>query len=573
MAKTFLTVLALVAAMSVATATRSAWTRMERVHPEATLSVSIAVVQKNLDILEDIFWAVSHPESPRYGKFLSRAEVAELTANPEATATIVAHLKRSGVKSHMMTTTKAGEWIQLVAPAATLEKVFGGEFHAYQAKNGRRVTRVESISMPGDVLNAIDTLLEVNDFPHPRAFVSKKFVRAWPKTEVADGDALVIPSLLQSFYKINKPWATPNKKNSDSVFECQQQYFTPSDLTQFQTTYGLPQVPVANVTGGNESSNPGLEAELDVQYIAATGVNVPTTFWYVPGGSTNPFPTVVAQWAAAIADDDVAPLVHSMSYGIGESELTGTTNNTLTRINTDIQKLGVRGISVLVASGDSGVAGREANDDPTQCGFDASWPTSIPFLTSVGATQWFNGDPSQGEITCSIANSPAALITSGGGFSKIWKRQSYQQAVWQKWYTPARVISGQQTYEQQYRGVPDVSLNGHNYQIVSGGSVEAVDGTSCSTPALAGIIALINDRLLNAGKSPMGFLNPTLYSLYATTPAAFNDITRGNNECTEGICCTQGYSAVAGWDPATGLGTVNMEPLYEAVLKLKGVSA
>lgn len=121
--------------------------------------------------------------------------------------------------------------------------------------------------------------------------------------------------------------------------------------------------------------------------------------------------------------------------------------------------------------------------------------------------------------------------------------------------------------------MPDVSLNGHNYQIVSGGSVEAVDGTSCSTPALAGMIALINDRLLNAGKTPMGFLNPTLYSLYSSTPAAFNDITRGNNECTEGICCTQGYSAVAGWDPATGLGTVNLEALSEAVLKLKGVSA
>lgn len=121
------------------------------------------------------------------------------------------------------------------------------------------------------------------------------------------------------------------------------------------------------------------------------------------------------------------------------------------------------------------------------------------------------------------------------------------------------------------RGIPDVSTNGHNYQIVSGGSTETVDGTSCATPAFAGMIALINDRLLNAGKSAIGFANPTLYAIWAQHSDAFNDITTGNNDCTEGVCCKQGYDAVTGWDPATGLGSPNLEKLSGYVLAMKGV--
>jgi hypothetical protein len=33
------------------------------------------------------------------------------------------------------------------------------------------------------------------------------------------------------------------------------------------------------------------------------------------------------------------------------------------------------------------------------------------------------------------------------------------------------------------------------------------------------------------------------------------DITVGNNKCVVGpVCCTQGFNAVKGWDPSSGLG-------------------
>ena len=54
---------------------------------------------------------------------------------------------------------------------------------------------------------------------------------------------------------------------------------------------------------------------------------------------------------------------------------------------------------------------------------------------------------------------------------------------------------------------------------------EAVSGTSASSPVFASVIALLNDRLIAAGKPALGFSNPFLYS--AQGQAALNDITTG----------------------------------------------
>jgi tripeptidyl-peptidase-1 len=66
----------------------------------------------------------------------------------------------------------------------------------------------------------------------------------------------------------------------------------------------------------------------------------------------------------------------------------------------------------------------------------------------------------------------------------------------------------------------------------------------------------INEERLAGGKSTVGFVNPVLYA----NPNVLNDITKGSNPG----CGTDGFSAVDGWDPATGLGTPN----YPKMLKL-----
>lgn len=78
-------------------------------------------------------------------------------------------------------------------------------------------------------------------------------------------------------------------------------------------------------------------------------------------------------------------------------------------------------------------------------------------------------------------------------------------------------------YNASGRAYPDVSAQGGTVEIIINGHVDYVGGTSCSSPIFSSVIALLNDELLSAGKSPLGFLNPWIYA----NPQAFNDITIG----------------------------------------------
>lgn len=100
-------------------------------------------------------------------------------------------------------------------------------------------------------------------------------------------------------------------------------------------------------------------------------------------------------------------------------------------------------------------------------------------------------------------------------------------------------------------------FSGVDVEIVVNGTPGTVDGTSCSSPIFASVIALLNDRLIAAGKPTLGFLNPFLYS---TGASALNDVTTGDNPG----CGTNGFPATTGWDPVTGLGTPNFPALLSA---------
>jgi tripeptidyl-peptidase-1 len=116
------------------------------------------------------------------------------------------------------------------------------------------------------------------------------------------------------------------------------------------------------------------------------------------------------------------------------------------------------------------------------------------------------------------------------------------------------------SYNASGRGTPDVSVLGDNCFIISGGQWQGVPGTSCSAPAFAGMVTLLNNIRLEAGKT-LGFLGPLLYQ----NPNAFTDIVVGNNDVNSN---GYGWYTVAGWDPVTGLGTPNFGNLAEVVKSL-----
>jgi hypothetical protein len=148
-------------------------------------------------------------------------------------------------------------------------------------------------------------------------------------------------------------------------------------------------------------------------------------------------------------------------------------------------------------------------------------------------------------------------ITSGGGFSTYYPQPAWQAAAVSGYFTTAAGLgkSPAAGYAANGRAYPDMSLAGMNYVIVTGGISFAVSGTSASCPAVAGLISNINAARLAVGKGSVGWINPALY----TKGSYFvNDVTSGHTKCVaDGTCCSTGFYSTAGWDPATGLGSVN----------------
>lgn len=102
-----------------------------------------------------------------------------------------------------------------------------------------------------------------------------------------------------------------------------------------------------------------------------------------------------------------------------------------------------------------------------------------------------------------------------------------------------------------------MALLGHSYVTSIGGEAYLLSGTSASTPVFAAMVSLVNSARLRLGMGPVGWLNKSLYAYYDKFT---NDIVSGNNKCTAGerpTCCAEGFHATEGWDPVTGLGSIN----------------
>ena len=182
------------------------------------------------------------------------------------------------------------------------------------------------------------------------------------------------------------------------------------------------------------------------------------------------------------------------------------------------------GASVLVATGDQGSTGCFPKDKSTAN--VADFAATSPDVTAVGGTTLTLN--SNGSVASETAWSGCETEGSGGGLSSEFVTPSYQKSLGLK-----------------SRGVPDVAADANpntGVAIILNGKVAVFGGTSVATPIWAGLMGLVNQARLAAGKSTLGLLNPRLYR--AGPEASFRDITVGNN-C--GFSTEVGYDLVTGW--------------------------
>jgi len=326
------------------------------------------------------------------------------------------------------------------------------------------------------------------------------------------------------------------------------QYFSHSDLATFFKQYAPNAVGnTPTMHGYNDDSNPGLEAQLDVEYAFSTASHVPGQAWNTAGQQPgNPENEPFLKWLHNITalPDSELPQVVSVSYGDNED---GVNFEYAQRVNVEFQKLGARGTSVLFSSGDGGVSGGQAQ--PCAGGlFTPTFPAGSPFVTAVGGTQLQGSD------------SETAAGLSSGGFSNYWARPSYQTAAVELYLSTTSNLPDPSHYNTSASaGFPDVSALAEGFQVVYMGFPTTVAGTSCASPTFAGVVALVNGARLVQGKSSLGWLNPWIYQ----NGAAFTDITTGSNPG----CNTNGFPASAGWDPVTGWGTPDYTKFVAAAMQ------
>lgn len=235
-------------------------------------------------------------------------------------------------------------------------------------------------------------------------------------------------------------------------------------------------------------------------------------------------------------------------------------------------KLGLQGTSIVFASGDDGVARRSGPCLGSKKNiFTPGQQASCPYVTSVGSTTLPAGSkPGDAEVATN-------RFSSGGGFSNIWTTPDYQKDAVAAYFSqhdpgyPSYTTSDGNIpdtggiYNRAGRGYPDVAAVGDNIGVVVMALPNISGGTSASCPIIASIFTRINEERLKAGKPTIGFANPALYK----NPSMFKDVTSGNQDKggpggdgNASACGNNGFSAVQGWDPVTGLGTPN----YPAML-------
>ncbi|KAK2826040.1 hypothetical protein Q5P01_020254 [Channa striata] len=523
------------------------WTKVGRVDPTEELELTFALKQQNVNLLEETLRLVSDPDSAQYGKHLSLEDVSSLVRPSELTQKVVRHW----LQSHEITncvTVSTQDFVKCTMTAEVAEVLLpGSKFHRYVRQGHSLVRSSAPYSVHDDVHQHLDFVGGLHRLPTRRQVLGMEQKRSEAGLHLG-----VTPSVLRDRYNLTVSDVGRAQNNSQAVAQFLEQYYHPADLAEFMSLYGSSfqhRSQVDRVVGTQGGGKAGIEASLDIEYIMSTGANISTWVFTNPGRHESQEPFL--EWMVLLSNMSDLPWVHTISYGDDEDSLSTAY---MTRINTEFMKAGVRGISLLFASGDSG-AGCRPLSDKQNC-FRPSFPASSPYVTTVGGTSFKNPFKISYEVTDYI---------SGGGFSNVFKMPDYQASAVKGYLKAAAALPPQSYYNVTGRAYPDIAALSDNYWVVINRvPVPWVSGTSASAPVVGGMLSLINDQRLLKGLTALGFLNPRLYKLKGQ---GLFDVTEGCHlGCLDEQVQGQGFCAATSWDPVTGWGTPNYPALLAVLL-------
>ena len=479
----------------------------------------------------------------------------------------------------------------------------------------------------------------------------------WTIADGSGSDLVFAPGDFAVQYDLNPVYAAGTKGNGQTIAIVNESNINVALVNNYRTLFGLPANPPQVIIDGSDPGVDGInspygpngasgEAYLDVEVAGSVAPNAQIDLVIANDTAVDSGLTLAIEHAVYT---NIAPIV-SLSFGNCEA-IEGSFN---TFISSLWEQAAAQGQTVMVSTGDNGSAGCDFNTDFAVNGQAISGFASTPYNVAVGGTDFYYSDYASGGASAgnywnlTQSNSTPTVSLKTPAPEQPWNNSQYGLDLGS--FIPygyssidagsggpstlgfATTVNGNTTYGpypkpswqtgsgDSVRDIPDVSLfaaNGLNASyypicaadadcqpVASGQQVQitGIGGTSASTPAFAGIMALVNEKYGRQGQADY-----VLYALAAQFPNSFHDITVGTNtvpcntttvyatdsngnvtgtyapkqcmavsspvtvtdstygQTTEGEISVNGttaaYNAGTGYDLATGIGTVDANNL------------
>lgn len=525
--------------------------------------------------------AVSSPKSAQYRHFWSAAKVrAEFAPSAAEIAGVRSWLTSAGLSVTSSNTNIAGSYLAVRGSVAAASKAFGVTFATYRGPGGQVARAPEqAASAPASVASSVLAVAGLDTAKSQlKPALPPPGPNYWLAGQCSTYYGQKVATNKPKAYGSFQPWTncgyspaqvrgaygvTSSNTGAGQTVAIVDAYSSPTmlaDANKFATVEGDSAFTAGQyrqfkagpytLAAANECDAQGWYGEETLDVESVHGMAPDANVRYVGAGSC--LDSDLAQADALIVNRGLASIV-SNSWGEPAQY------STISDVFDSIFQLGaLRGIGFFFSSGDSGY--EAPGEDSISAGRQVDFPTSSPYVTSVGGTSLAIGATNnyQWETSWGTLLDPLVYTKSGkkwqytppgkypawydgsggGGVSTVYAQPDYQTGVVPT--SLAESLPNGTTSSSPMRVVPDVSAladpstgiavgqttlqpDGKTYAF----SLSRIGGTSVACPVFAGIEADAQQAL---GGSPIGFANPSIYSLdtsdgYTSSSPAFNDVT------------------------------------------------
>jgi kumamolisin len=494
---------------------------------EGRVEVTVIVRSRSAEPL-GIEQMASHLPAER--QHMSREDYERtMGADPADLARVEAFAHEHGLE--VLGSDAARRSVALAGTVAQMDAAFGTELSHYESPHGAYRGRTGPVHVPAELADVVEAVLGLDDRPQATPHFRPLTAGGGAALAAAAGDSFTPDELAQLY---DFPAGSDGKGERIAIVELGGGYRT-ADLKAYFAELGIeqPKVTAVSVDGATNSptgdpSGPDGEVMLDIEVVGAIAPGAEILVYFAPNTDRGFLDAV-----GTAVHDKLAPSVISISWGGPEAQWT---SQATTQLDQAFQAAAALGVTVCCASGDDG-----SSDGMSDGRAHVDFPASSPHVLACGGTHLV---AENGSISSEVVWNAGGGAT-GGGISDVFALPTWQSSA----EVPASANPG----GHRGRGVPDVAGDADpatGYQIRVDGQDAVFGGTSAVAPLWAALVARMNQEL---GK-PIGFLNSVVYQ--PTGRNALRDISTGTNGA---------YTARAGWDACTGLGSPDGAKLLEAI--------